>query len=90
MSEIENRRTHLFNRRKHILGVINRQTISDAHRQFKRQLLDDIANALKKIDKTGNYGLCESCGKRIDVQRLKKLPEARFCVNCAAQKEAEP
>jgi len=43
--------------------------------------LRDIKLALKKIKK-GNYGMCESCGKKIELKRLKTLPETRFCKRC--------
>ena len=26
------------------------------------------------------YGICESCGKEIEEERLKVAPEARFCI----------
>lgn len=50
--------------------------------------LQDINLALTKINPSagrqekGKYGECENCGKNIDVERLKILPEARFCVKC--------
>jgi len=43
--------------------------------------LRDINLALEKIKK-GNYGICEKCGKEIEIERLEVIPEARFCKNC--------
>jgi DnaK suppressor protein len=43
--------------------------------------LRDIKIALEKIKK-GTYGKCENCDKKIDEERLKIYPEARFCVKC--------
>jgi RNA polymerase-binding transcription factor DksA len=43
--------------------------------------LRDINLALEKIKK-GNYGICEKCGKEIEIDRLEAIPEARFCKNC--------
>ncbi len=43
--------------------------------------LRDIKIALEKIKK-GTYGKCENCDKKIDEERLKVYPEARFCVRC--------
>lgn len=43
--------------------------------------LSNINNALSKFD-SNNYGKCEKCGKSIDMERLKILPEARFCSDC--------
>lgn len=43
--------------------------------------LKEINLALEKIEK-GNYGICEKCKKEIEIERLKAIPEARFCKNC--------
>lgn len=32
----------------------------------------------------GKYGICESCGKPIPIERLMVLPLATNCVHCAA------
>ena len=41
-----------------------------------------IQAALGRIEE-GTYGLCESCGEAISEGRLKAIPEATQCVNCA-------
>jgi DnaK suppressor protein len=41
--------------------------------------LRDVNAALEKI-KNGNYGVCEKCGKEIEIERLKAVPEAKFCM----------
>lgn len=41
--------------------------------------LKDIKLALEKI-KNNNYGICEKCGKQIEEERLKAVPEAKFCI----------
>jgi DnaK suppressor protein len=43
--------------------------------------LKNINLALEKIKK-GNYGICEKCGKEIELDRLEAVPEARFCKKC--------
>ena len=43
--------------------------------------LEKIEKALQKI-KEGKYGICENCGKRINPERLKIYPEARYCMEC--------
>jgi DnaK suppressor protein len=40
-----------------------------------------IRKALTRI-KIGKYGVCESCGKMIDTDRLMVYPEATRCVSC--------
>ncbi|PIP95103.1 MAG: hypothetical protein COW00_17470 [Bdellovibrio sp. CG12_big_fil_rev_8_21_14_0_65_39_13] len=38
--------------------------------------------ALKRIE-DGNYGECASCGEAISANRLKAVPFATTCINCA-------
>lgn len=45
-----------------------------------------IRKALSRI-KIGKYGLCESCGKFIDTDRLMIMPETTLCVECEKRKE---
>lgn len=41
----------------------------------------DIDEALTKIE-NGEYGICESCGKEIEHDRLNVNPSARTCKEC--------
>jgi len=50
-------------------------------KSHEKRILNEIDNALKKLDK-GTYGLCEKCGKEIDIERLEIIPSTRYCVNC--------
>ena len=43
--------------------------------------LQNINNALEKIEKN-EYGKCESCRKNIEKDRLKLIPETKFCNKC--------
>lgn len=43
--------------------------------------LSDIILALEKITK-GTYGICEKCGKPIELERLEVNPEARWHTQC--------
>ena len=43
--------------------------------------LQEVNLALEKI-KTGQYGKCEKCQKEIEEERLKVIPEAKFCLKC--------
>ena len=48
--------------------------------------LEGIHAAIRAIDK-GKYGLCERCGKEIDLERLEVRPDATLCVRCQAEVE---
>lgn len=45
------------------------------------ETLQDVDDALCKFG-LGTYGVCESCGERIDWARLEAKPEARLCMKC--------
>jgi DnaK suppressor protein len=47
-------------------------------------LLSKANRALERID-AGTYGICESCGKAIPVERLDALPYSTLCVECASR-----
>lgn len=48
--------------------------------------LAQIDSALAKI-RHGQYGRCETCDKAISPIRLKALPYATECINCARREE---
>lgn len=42
--------------------------------------LADVDRALGRLEQ-GTYGTCEACGRRIDDDRLRARPAARFCID---------
>ncbi|OPX18422.1 hypothetical protein BXT86_01310 [candidate division WOR-3 bacterium 4484_100] len=59
-----------------------RREITSQILSTRRDMLLQIEYALKKIN-TGNYGICERCGKPIAKRRLKFMPQARLCIKCS-------
>jgi DnaK suppressor protein len=53
-----------------------------------KEKLQAINEALEKI-REGTYGICEECGDKIGMGRLKVMPLAKFCVSCQAKMEKE-
>lgn len=47
-----------------------------------RRELAEIDAALIRIEE-GRYGRCLSCGGPMGLQRLRALPEARYCLACS-------
>jgi DnaK suppressor protein len=62
------------------------QTVGVALRRKIEESLERSTRALEKLD-NGVYGICESCGARIDRARLKALPSAARCIDCQARRE---
>ncbi len=62
------------------------QRIKSTLSSMERQKLQNIENALKKIE-DGTYGICAECGELIDEKRLMIKPFAIYCVKCKEEKE---
>jgi DnaK suppressor protein len=64
-------RSHSTEERSRLISVV----------KALRSTLQDGERALAKID-SGTYGICELCGKPIDLERLEALPWALVCIGC--------
>ncbi len=49
-----------------------------------RRELAEVEAALMRIQE-GRYGTCLNCGGPMGLQRLRAIPEARYCVACSGQ-----
>lgn len=51
--------------------------------EHAREELHLAGEALGRLD-GGDYGICASCGRPIDRERVLALPLVRHCIDCAA------
>jgi hypothetical protein len=51
-----------------------------------RRELAEVEDALRRIEE-GRYGRCEACGGPMGLQRIRAIPEARFCLSCSGRRE---
>ncbi len=56
-------------------------------RDREQKLLAKIDESLAKIGK-GVYGICESCGGDISIERLEARPVATLCIDCKQDQES--
>lgn len=49
-------------------------------------IIQKIDDALQKLE-NGDFGICESCGCKISIERLKALPFASLCIPCKENEE---
>jgi len=49
-----------------------------------RRELNEIDAALRRISE-GRYGTCQACGGPMGLQRMRAIPEARYCTGCSGQ-----
>jgi DnaK suppressor protein len=58
-------------------------------------LADKLARELAEVDAAlgriavGSYGTCISCGGPLGLQRLRAIPEARFCLGCSGHRPGD-
>ncbi len=64
------------------------QAAGMAVRRNVERMLYEVERALARMD-NGTYGVCRDCGKPIDYARLKAIPYARFCMDCARRHEEQ-
>lgn len=65
---------------------VRREELSDARLERLVERAAGLEQALKRNEE-GSYGLCISCGRRIDDERLEAIPETPYCVRCAESRE---
>lgn len=54
----------------------------------EQKLLKKIDEALERIE-NGTFGLCEICGREIDIRRLIARPVTTMCIECKIEQEEE-
>jgi hypothetical protein len=58
-------------------------------------LAEKLARELAEVDAAlgriaaGNYGTCIACGGPLGLQRLRAIPEARFCLGCSGHRPGD-
>ena len=95
--QLENRlatlRARLSSLKKDVTQPHSGDSAEQAQERENDQVVDAIGNettlsirvilaALERIE-NGTYGTCDSCGDAIDEARLRAIPEATRCLNCA-------
>jgi DnaK suppressor protein len=55
-------------------------------RDRERKLIFKIQEALQRLE-AGEFGICEECGEKIGIERLKARPVTTLCINCKASQE---
>ncbi len=96
-SELEARRAAMQARLASIKRDVTRGHSGDSAEQAQERENDEVVDAIGNetrlslhaiqvaLDKIaeGTYGECEQCGEDIAIGRLRAIPEATRCVNCA-------
>lgn len=63
---------------------LENQDVLEALNDDARTELRQIQRALERMD-AGDYGICDQCGDAIAPGRMKAIPWATQCIDCASQ-----
>lgn len=55
-------------------------------RDREHKLIKKIKQAMERLD-NGTYGICETCGEDIAIERLKARPVTTQCIECKTRAE---
>jgi len=66
------------------MDAINNKSVAEASLRNRKRKLGKLRVAYEKIGEEG-YGICTSCKKVINPQRLVLIPESDKCVICAGR-----
>jgi DnaK suppressor protein len=67
----------------------------EADRNFMLRIRDREHKLIKKIKKAldrienGTFGICDTCGEDISINRLKARPVTTQCIDCKTKEEAQ-
>lgn len=64
-------------------------TTGDLASQFAEMDARELANVERALERlrSGQYGMCELCGRKIAVARLNALPHTATCIRCMSELE---
>ena len=85
--------SELLTSRERSADPVDQSTI-DTERNFAIRIRDREKQLVRKIDKAlenienGTFGICEECGDKIAIKRLKVRPVTTYCIECKKEKEA--
>jgi len=66
-----------------------------SERMMNLSIMENLERRLQSVDyaldtlKRGKYGLCEHCGRPIEPERLKVLPDTTLCAQCRVEVERD-
>ena len=61
---------------------VSEQAKSFALRRHLEGMIKEIDRAIVRAER-GKYGVCERCGQSISEERLRVMPSAALCIECA-------
>jgi DnaK suppressor protein len=75
-------------------GDVGDRAAHDVGQDVSAQTIEQLGQMLQQANEAlirhqdGEYGLCQSCGREIPIERLRALPFALYCRECQERNEA--
>ena len=64
------------------MDALEMQSVNSTKYNQQQQRARQIETALNAIDSDEDFGICVGCDQAINIERLKLMPESRYCVSC--------
>jgi DnaK suppressor protein len=93
LSQADNTVSGMTEQKENFPDPTDRATL-ESDRNFMLRIRDREHKLIKKIKKAldrienNTFGICESCGEDISVERLKARPVTTQCIDCKTKEEA--
>jgi DnaK suppressor protein len=93
LNRADNTVTGMTNQKENFPDPTDRASL-EADRNFMLRIRDRENKLIKKIKKAldriedGSFGICESCGEDISIERIKARPVTTQCIECKTKQEA--
>lgn len=84
--EIDTPGTGYTNHQADDATMVYDQTVSASTLLGVKDRLRQLDEALARYD-AGTYGICERCGREIDIARLEAIPYTPLCLSCAETRD---
>ncbi len=91
---LDDARSQLRTTRDRTVGDSADAAIDAEYGEISSQLAEVESNELTQIDvaleriATGDYGVCDDCGRNIPLVRLQAVPYATLCIRCQRGRES--
>lgn len=64
------------------MDALEMQSVNTTKYEHQQRRARQIELALSVIDSDEDFGVCLECDQAINIERLKLMPESRYCVSC--------
>ena len=85
---------HIHEREEHVSGNFSDQSQEMGNQELVYNLDQEGRNELKAIEQvlhridSGEFGVCQSFGQKIQDARIQAIPFVENCIDCAGRQEA--